>query len=219
MTKFGILIHQVSELSILKTILDVLDCSCTIIYEPEIESLDRDVLELNLERFKRLKIDKVLAPKNFGLEGVFSWEKGTQLELDREYKKPLFLGSSEKSGLETPMLDLAIEDGVFGRGYIAMLLEDYLEKAGSFDTLVFSKAYYTGLAPWAKDLGRRKNFTLVDPLYEYIKTLSKEEQTEDLPKYDFYWTSRDFEFERTTQEILQKKIEYKMWHKYAWLRY
>lgn len=217
MNKLGILVEDYSGIYLVKQVMEArpgLDYYIIRDVKSPEESHDQ-YLQKNMRRFRRLKLDQVIdLTRSSGSSTWLQWVEESLVKV----KGKVYRWSREAGEFgEVPELIIhALDDGYLGRGYTGYLLEDYLDQVPlESDYLLLQAAGLGRVRPWVEEMARGRKLQLIDPLDILLEDLpDREGQGRSI----FYWTERDFPFERRVQEILQAPIEFQIWHDLAWLR-
>lgn len=226
MNKVGLLISDLSGFYVLRQIREKrFDLDIDILYDPigYFESRDeayvRSYIERNKERFSHLDIENpIVLHENWTTE-LAHWESYVeQVEEVQKGKKLLRLKSQGQGNiLSSPLLFRTVEDGLLQRNYTLFILEEYLNQVeGDWDGLILASP---GYGFWKKEIliwTNNKKMSLFDPVDSILNGFKGLGQGKGQVR--FFWTKRDFDFERRAREILQEEICFKTYYSHPWLR-
>jgi len=218
MDRLGILIEDMKGIYIVKQFMSLkpeLDYYVIRDIKSSEETQDKYV-QKNLRRFHRLGVEHVLCLLDT-TEEVFTWSqisRDARLEVEGE---AMIWSQVVTEGGEVPELLLnTLEDGYLGRGFTGFILQDYMKQIPKEANSLFLDIPGLGsILPWIEALAVKRHLKVVDPITEFIKSLP---MGDGCGRSIFYWTQRDYPFERRVQEILQQKIEFQIWRDLKWFR-
>lgn len=184
------------------------DIDLTLLYDPAAEV--KDFLTGTEERMGSMGITRYLTVYPVRTEGVRDYYREV-LDL-KEADLQLDLGES----FDTQLLYFTVLDGLFQRSFTLDILESYLERIEGDIRSV--KLALPGYSYRAEDFRMRlseKGIDLVDPLDEWLLSIPRGKREGELR---FFWTARNFAFERRVEEIFQSPVRFRTYYNHPWLR-
>lgn len=181
----------------------------TLLFDPK--GSVEDFLEKTENRMDRMKIKHYLTVHPTKTEGRRDYFR----VVNGEGYEGLILDTGAQ-GMDTSLLNFAISDGLFQRSFVLDILDNYMERVPKHtEKVVLALPGYSYRVEDFRRAFGEKHISVVDPLSLWLEREMKDEGDGDLR---FYWTARDFEFERRMEEIFQEPVRFRTYYNHPWLR-
>ncbi|MDY3118433.1 MAG: hypothetical protein SOW18_02710 [Peptoniphilus sp.] len=184
------------------------DLSLALIYDPA--GMEDAFYEKNRARFSSMGITRFLLLREKPLsEGDFyEW-------LEKSPGCDVSIGCAD-SNFDTALLFRTVGDGLFHHSYVLDMIDAYARRLpkGTQSAILALCGYSYRRDDFIRAL-KPMGIAVLDPLDRWLESIPKDEGKGDVR---FYWTVRDFPFERLMGELIGEDVRFRKYYGHPWLR-